>query len=126
MHLSGATSHSLYWIVWEAVRRLEEMNLKVGYCVALSILLLYYIIQVMAFVCDSVKPNRKFLKSLGIDEHMKNGIAYKTVNRYCRDRFIYFICDVPHLIKTTRNCWYSSTMGGTRCMWVCVTLCFDV
>ena len=59
MHLSGATSHSLYWIVWEAVRRLEEMKLKVGYCVALSILLLYYIIQVMAFVCDSAKPLKK-------------------------------------------------------------------
>ncbi len=84
------------------------------------------IIQVIAFVCDGAKPNRKFMKTLGVKEHMKNGITYKTVNRYCRDRFIYLICDVPHLIKTTRNCWYSSTFSGTRCMWVCVTLCFDI
>ena len=26
----GVTSHSLYWITWEAVHRLEEINLKVS------------------------------------------------------------------------------------------------
>ena len=25
----GVTGNSLYWIMWEAVRRLEEINLKV-------------------------------------------------------------------------------------------------
>ena len=25
----GVTGHSLYWIMWEAIRRLEEINLKV-------------------------------------------------------------------------------------------------
>ena len=70
------------------------------------------------FVCDSAKSNRKFLKTLGVKEHVKKGIVYKTVNRYCHERFIYFISDVPHLIKTTRNCWYSSSLTGTRCMWV--------
>lgn len=77
------------------------------------IVLLY--IQVIVFVCDGAKPNRKFLKSCGTVE--KNGIVhvYKTRNRYCHDRYIYFI---SHLIKTTRNCWYSSNIGGTRCMWV--------
>ena len=74
------------------------------------------------FVCDGAKSNRKFLKTLGVKEHMKKGIVYKTVNRYCHERFIYFISDVPHLIKTTRNCWYSSSLGGTRCMWVHVSL----
>ena len=24
----------------------------------------------------------------------------------------YLISDVPHLVKTTRNCWYSSAFGG--------------
>lgn len=71
------------------------------------------------FVCDGVKPNWKILKSLGSKVHMKNGIVYRTVNRYCHDRFIYFISDVPHLIKTTRNCWQPSSNCGTRCMWVC-------
>ena len=72
----------------------------------------------IAFVCDGAKPNQKFLKGLSGSEGMKNGIPYKTVNRYCKDRNIFFISDVPHLIKTTRNCWYSSTSSGTRYMWV--------
>ncbi len=53
------------------------------------------------------------------EDDMKNGVLYRTINRYCKERYIYFIADVPHLMKTTRNCWYSSTFGGTRCMWVC-------
>lgn len=73
----------------------------------------------MAFVCDGAKPNRKFYKLMARKEDMKNGIAYRTVNLYCRERYICFFADVPHLMKTTRNCWYSSAHGGTRCMWVC-------
>ena len=74
--------------------------------------------QVILFVCDGAKPNRKFLSSMGKEEEMKYGIVYKTVNRYCRERYIYFMSDVPHLIKTTRNCWYSSKTDGARYMWV--------
>ena len=75
-------------------------------------------VQVILFVCDGAKPNRKFLSSMGKEEEMKYGVVYKTVNRYCRERYIYFMSNVPHLIKTPRNCWYSSKIGGTRCMWV--------
>lgn len=75
-------------------------------------------------MCDGAKPNRKFLTSLGIKEHMKNGTVYKTINHYSHDRFIYFISDVTHLIKTTRNCWFSYDFGGVRCMWVSSALLF--
>jgi hypothetical protein len=100
----GVTGHMLYWMMWEAVRRLEAINLKV-----------------IVFLCDGAKPKRRFFKMLGRKEDMKNGIVYKTINRYCRKRYIYLISDVPHLIKTTRNCWNSSKFGGARCMWVCAT-----
>ncbi len=120
MHISGAIGHSLYWIIWEAVRRLEEINLKVScqctFFIKTSILR-STLFQVIAIVCQA---KQEVFKSLGIEKHQKNGTTYKTVNRYSQDRFIYFMCDVPHLIKTTRNCWYSSTFNGTRCMWVCV------
>jgi hypothetical protein len=96
----GVTGHTLYWLMWEAVRRLESINLKV-----------------IAFVCDGAKNNRKFFKLLGCKEDMKSGIVYKTINRYCRERYIYFISDVLHLVKTTRNCWNSSKFGGVRCLW---------
>ena len=84
----------------------------------------YTFMQVILFACDGAKPNRKFLKSLGKESEMKYGVVYKTVNRFCQERNIYFMSDVPHLIKTTRNCWYSSKSGGVRYMWVCT--CFLV
>ena len=31
LYYTGASGHSLYWIIWEAVRRLEEINLKVSF-----------------------------------------------------------------------------------------------
>ena len=35
------------------------------------------------------------------------------------ERWLYFFCDVPHLIKTTRNCWsHSFGHGQTRQLWV--------
>lgn len=96
----GVTCEMLYWIMWEAVRRLEQINLRV-----------------IVFVCDGAKSNRKFLRSLGKESEMKHGVVYKTDNRYCRGQHIYLMSDVPHLMKTTRNCWYSSKSGGTRYMW---------
>ena len=73
-------------------------------------------VQVILIVCDGAKANRKFMKSLGRQSEVKHGVVYKTVNRYCQERYIYLMSDVPHLIKTTRNCWYSSKSGGTRYM----------
>ena len=69
-------------------------------------------------MCDGAKPNRKFLNSMGKDSDMRHGVVYKSVNRFCLKRFIYLMSDVPRLIKTTRNCWYSSKSGGARYMWV--------
>ena len=44
-------------------------------------------------------------------------IPYKTKNPYAKDeRWIYFIADPPHLIKTVRNCWSHSGVTGTRHM----------
>lgn len=44
----------------------------------------------------------------------------KTVNLYSDNRLpLYFICDVQHLIKTTRNCWsHSFPRSRRRAMWV--------
>ena len=46
-------------------------------------------------------------------------ITYKTINLFSKEkRFIYFISDVPHLVKTARN--YLSNSGNNRCtryMW---------
>ena len=49
------------------------------------------------------------------------GVCFRTVNPYSEDRHIYFIADVPHLIKTTRNCWARSyRTGSTPNLWVSI------
>lgn len=75
------------------------------------------VIMVICFVSDGAKPNRKCLKGLGFSDE-KKGVYYMTINCYSTDRYIYFMPDVPHLIKPTRNCWYYSKSGGTRYMTV--------
>ena len=46
-------------------------------------------------------------------------VTYETINLFSKKkRFIYFISDVPHLIKTTRNCLSSfGSNRATRYMW---------
>ena len=71
--------------VWKAVEHLTRIGFKV-----------------LAIVCDGAKNNRRMfnLHSTG------NDFCYKTHNVYSEDKHpIFFICDPPHLIKTTRNCF---------------------
>ena len=73
--------------------------------------------QFVAFACDGATPNRKFFKMHG------NGskLIYKTPNIYSDDPGgeIYFFADVPHLLKTTRNCWSNSFAHlWSRALWV--------
>lgn len=75
----GISADALYPIVWEAVHRLESAGLNV-----------------MAFCCDGASPNRKFYKMHG---DSSKELVYKTANPYCKEREIFFICDVPHLVK---------------------------
>lgn len=94
----GISADSLFPLVWEAVNRLELSGLNV-----------------IAFSCDGASPNRKFYKM----HRTEKGLVYKTKNPFSNDRDIYFICDVPHLIKTTRNCWSNSfAHKNSRFLWV--------
>ena len=90
------TGDQLFPIVWEAIERLERIGFKV-----------------IAVTADGASPNRKFF-------HMHcsgktTDLCYKSANPYtAEDRNVYFFSDVPHLIKTTRNCWSHSSKNGTR------------
>ena len=82
----------LYPLFWEAVHRLECMNFKVLTC-----------------TCDGATSNRRLYHLLTKSEPEK----HKVLNKYSKDkRFIYLICDPPHLLKTIRNCF------STRPLWV--------
>ena len=74
--------------------------------------------NVTVLTCDGASANRKFYKMHSPRD--SQSVTYKTSNRYSDDgREIYFMADVPHLIKTVRNCW-SNSFGHScsRALWV--------
>lgn len=79
----GFSSHQLYWLIWEGIGILELSGFKVR-----------------ALVCDGATPNRKFYRI----HSLNHDACHWTRNVFALDdRGIYFICDTPHLMKTTRN-----------------------
>ena len=96
------TGEQIFPIVWQAIERLERKQFKV-----------------IAITADGASPNRKFFRM----HSNSSEICYKTPNPCTsEERDIYFFSDVPHLMKTTRNCWSHSSKHGTRNLWV--SLCF--
>ena len=95
---SGVSGDLLYPIVWEAIRRLEANGLKM-----------------LCITADGASSNRKFFRM----HHDEDGstLKYKTKNPFAADeRWICFISDPPHLVKTVHNCWSNSGVKGTRRM----------
>ena len=85
---SSLSGDKLYPIVWDVIEALELNDLQV-FCVS----------------CDGLSANRRFFR-IGSGPTLK--ISYKTVNPYDPNRRIYYFCDVPHLLKTARNCFSNS------------------
>ena len=79
--------------------------------------------QVICLVSDGGSANRRFYKFHEEQSDISYGTVYKTRNIYSMDgRYLYFISDTPHLIKTTRNCWYTSRFQGARLLMVNILL----
>ncbi|XP_071499561.1 uncharacterized protein [Diadema antillarum] len=57
-------------------------------------------LKVRAIVSDGASCNRKFYKMCMVHG---DGYGHYTMNPAETDRKIYFFCDVPHLLKTSRN-----------------------
>ena len=96
----GITADLLFPLMWEAIQKLELAGFKV-----------------IAITCDGASSNRKFFCMHG---DSSDGIVYKTANPYTdEDRCVYFFADVPHLMKTVRNCWSNSfSHSYSRALWV--------
>ena len=83
--------------------------------------------KVIALTGDGASSNKKFFRL-----HCSNGeadeVCYKTANPYTdENRNIYFISDVPHLIKTIWNCWSHSFVHGCyRKLWVNIYIACNV
>lgn len=85
---ASLSGHKLYPIVWDVVEAMELNGFKV-----------------MTICCDGLSANRRFFH-IGKDVSLK--IPYKTTNPFDRIRSIFYFCDVPHLVKTARNCFSNS------------------
>lgn len=92
--------YELYDLFWDAVERLERCG--------------FY---VLACTCDGLSVNRRFFKLHG------SGVGvFKVANPYSSEkRYMFFISDPPHLIKTVRNSWASNK----RTMWVSLEECLS-
>ena len=94
----GFTAAQLFPCSMEAISIIESIGLKV---------------QVLT--SDGATPNRKFFDMLTVEEE---GNIYWTTNPHDKSRTIYFMSDVLHLLKTTRNCLETPT--GTRIQEICM------
>lgn len=106
---SATSGDVVFPLVWECIKRLEACDFRV-----------------IATTADGASSNRKFFKMHKQASGNDNRVVYKTVNVYSPEkRPLFFISDVPHLIKTVRNCWSNSfAHKHTRTMKVSRT-CFQ-
>ena len=105
---TGATPVQMFPLFWIAVGILEE---TVG-------------IKVVGVTSDGASPNRSMycmhLHMTRVEDINQDvDVTYRTLNIMAdEERYIYFISDPPHLIKTARNCLSISLAGRcTRSMW---------
>jgi hypothetical protein len=95
------TGEQLFNIFWESVFRLERIGFKV-----------------LAATFDGSSVNRRFVAI----HNTSDKLIYKVRNIHAEDdRFIYCFSDPPHLMKTTRNCWFAKNRllwndGKTICL----------
>ena len=95
--LSG---EKLYLLVFEVVEALELHGFPV-----------------VSITSDGNSPNRKFYRMCGVEK--STTLVYKTPNPYALNRDIFFFCDPPHLLKTTRNNFANSyAHTNSRTLWV--------
>lgn len=95
---TSATADELYPLFWEAVAFVEAVGLKV-----------------VVSTSDKAPQNQKLYLMHG----QAGKVCYRTQNVFADDeRFIYFMSDVPHLIKTIRNNLANSGCGkNTKLLW---------
>ena len=96
----GLDSSQLFTILWRVIELLEDRGLKV-----------------LFITCDGASQNRKFFEMHRMND--SDEPVNSTPNPYAEDgRQLYFISDVPHLLKTARNCFANSNSHKkSRMLW---------
>lgn len=65
-----------------------------------------YNVTVVSLTSDGAKMNRRFYRMC--QQKGRGVLPYKTCNPYNSSSELFFFCDVPHLLKTARNCFSNS------------------
>ena len=100
---SGITADLLFLLAWEVIRTLECAGFKV-----------------ISIIGDGVSQNCKLFRMHQLANKSTSTVTHKVRNPYSKeDRNLFFFVDVPHLLKTVRNCW-SNSFGHShsRALWV--------
>ncbi|XP_062585102.1 uncharacterized protein LOC134246755 [Saccostrea cucullata] len=95
-----STADELYPLFWRAVAYLE---ITCG-------------LKVITSTSDKASPNQRLYRLHRVGNEP---VVYKAKNEFAEDeeRYLYFISDVPHLVKTIRNNISKSKPGGTKYLW---------
>ena len=104
----GISASQMFPLLWKAISICGKSSLRV-----------------IAVTLNGASSNRKLFRMhwhLTQDDDMnpETDVTYRTRNLFSgtENRFLYFISDVPHLLKTARNCLSNSGSGKfTRYMW---------
>ena len=89
---NGVNAVQLFHILWEAVEHLERCDFRVVFQTA-----------------DGSSPNRRYFRMHNDAKQLaETGVIHKAINIYSavssESNAIYFFSDMPHLLKTARNC----------------------
>ena len=102
---SITTAEKIFPLAWEVIESLELFN-----------------IYVATLTSDGARQNRRFYTLCQSSSKKGIHVSYKTSNCYRKDEELYFMCDVPHQLKTARNCFSNSfSHSKSRNMQVCLT-----
>ena len=108
-YVRGLASDLKFALGYFATRNIYSFQIMSTFWEAISILEYTCNLPVIAAVSDGASQNRTFYRMYnGLDDHPDADVVYKTVNLFAPERYIYFVADAPHLMKTARNALYHS------------------
>ena len=111
-YLQGIASDLKFAFSYFATTGITAVQLMPLFWNAVCILELTCKLPVIACVSDGAESNRKFYRMHQLlDDKVEPGIVYRTINLFARNRFIWFLSDAPHLLKTGRNSLYASGLS---------------
>ena len=102
-YVCGIATDLKFYLSYFATNGIKSYKMMTTFWRVVSILELTCQRKVIAAVSDDASPNPKFYRILKfmdpLVDNMKN-VTYKAVNIFNPKRHIYFLSDVPHVIKT--------------------------